>query len=229
MSIDFGKSLGTPGFYSRKIMMSAPVFDSFQRRHVTGGVTVDYLSVPLNAESRRVLYAGEILGKVTATGLYALWDDAATDGREIPRGIVEATNDVTNGNSFVGIGDEARVHVARMPRQFTAAQWEKLSNGLYVKITPAEPYEVPGPTVISVALAPAGPLALSVGDTVQISAVFNPTDTVNQDGTWVSSNPSIATVDAEGNVTGIAAGTANITFATQVGGITTAPVAVTVS
>lgn len=227
--VKFGVSLGTPGTAKRSVTMDAPVFDSFERRNVTGGVTLDHTTVPLDADGRRVIRAGEIVGKIADTELYAPWDSTANDGREVPRGVVEATNEVTAGNSFIGIADVCRVHVARMPRQFTAAEWQRLSNGVYVSITPVEPYEVPGPTAIDVALSPDTAQTLAVGATLQFTPVFNPTDTVNRSGTWASSNPAAATVDQNGLVTGVAAGSTNIAFATQVGGKTTAPVAVTVS
>ena len=54
-------------------------------------------------------------------------------------------------------------------------------------------------------------LALSVGSVGQLKATVEPTDATEKTITWTSDKPSIATVDANGNVTGVAAGTATIT------------------
>ncbi len=49
-------------------------------------------------------------------------------------------------------------------------------------------------------------LSVPLGGTVQFSGVFVPTNTTNKNMVWQSSNPSIATVDASGVVTGVAVG-----------------------
>ena len=54
-------------------------------------------------------------------------------------------------------------------------------------------------------------LALSVGSVGQLKATVEPTDATEKTITWTSSSPAVATVDDNGNVTGVAAGTATIT------------------
>ena len=64
--------------------------------------------------------------------------------------------------------------------------------------------------------------SINVGNTLQLEATVSPSNATNQNVTWSSSNPEIATVDeATGLVTGIALGTATI-IATSVDGGKTA-------
>ena len=71
-------------------------------------------------------------------------------------------------------------------------------------------------------------LALSVGGSETLTATVAPKDATNKNVTWKSSNAAIASVDAAGKVTGVAAGEATITVTTQDGG-KTATCKVTVS
>ena len=81
---------------------------------------------------------------------------------------------------------------------------------LYVKTTvlvpsdPIDPYSVDGVTV-----TPAS-VELYRGDTAALNAKVTPLTVEDRTVTWSSSNPSIATVDEFGVVTGVAAGTATI-------------------
>ena len=65
-------------------------------------------------------------------------------------------------------------------------------------------------------------LALGVGDTETLTATVAPANATNQNVTWASSDPSVATVDAAGKVTAVAPGTATITATTVDGGKTAA-------
>lgn len=71
-------------------------------------------------------------------------------------------------------------------------------------------------------------LALFTGDSATLVANVQPADATNKTVNWASSNPAIVTVDANGKVTAVAAGTANIT-ATTVDGNKTAVCTVTVT
>ena len=71
-------------------------------------------------------------------------------------------------------------------------------------------------------------LALTVGDTQTLTATITPDDANNKNVSWSSDKPSVATVDENGTVTAVAAGTANITVKT-VDGEKTAVCAVTVT
>lgn len=61
-------------------------------------------------------------------------------------------------------------------------------------------------------------VTLSVRGTSTLSYTIKPADATNQRVKWESDTPSVATVDAQGNVKGIAAGTAKISVTTDDGG-----------
>ena len=61
-------------------------------------------------------------------------------------------------------------------------------------------------------------VTLSVSGTSKLSYTIKPADATNQNVKWESESPSVATVDSEGNVKGVAAGTAKICVTTEDGG-----------
>ena len=63
-------------------------------------------------------------------------------------------------------------------------------------------------------------ISLLVGDSETLTATVSPKDAANKKVTWKSSNAAIASVDANGKVTGVKAGEATITVTTQDGGKT---------
>ena len=60
-------------------------------------------------------------------------------------------------------------------------------------------------------------LGLTEGETAQLTATVLPDNATNKNVTWSTSNASIATVDANGLVTAVSAGTATITVTTEDG------------
>mgnify|MGYP002855098873 CR=1 FL=1 len=70
---------------------------------------------------------------------------------------------------------------------------------------------------------------LPVGSSQKLTATVLPAGTSNKSVTWTSSDESIATVDANGNVTGVATGLATITATTNDGSNLSATCAITVS
>lgn len=58
------------------------------------------------------------------------------------------------------------------------------------------------------------------GQTEQLTATITPSDAVNKNVTWTSSNPAVATVSSTGLVTAVAKGTTTITVTTVDGGYT---------
>jgi quinol monooxygenase YgiN len=71
-------------------------------------------------------------------------------------------------------------------------------------------------------------LTLNVGANEILSATLAPANATNTNVTWSSSNPAVATVDANGNVVGVNSGSADITV-TSVDGSKTAICTVTVN
>ena len=63
-------------------------------------------------------------------------------------------------------------------------------------------------------------LGLTEGETAQLTATVLPDNATNKNVTWSTSNASIATVDANGLVTAVSAGTATITVTTEDGSFT---------
>ncbi len=61
---------------------------------------------------------------------------------------------------------------------------------------------------------------IDIGENLQLNAVVMPVNATNQNGTWSSSDTTVATVNNQGVVTGNDIGNATITFTTEDGGFT---------
>ena len=85
-----------------------------------------------------------------------------------------------------------------------------------------EPVPEPTPPVVSVTGVTLNKTSTSiqVGGTETLTATVSPKDAANKKVTWKSSNAAIASVDANGKVTGVKAGEATITVTTEDGGKT---------
>ncbi|MCL2848150.1 MAG: Ig-like domain-containing protein [Firmicutes bacterium] len=84
--------------------------------------------------------------------------------------------------------------------------------------TPTPTPTPPGPVLVeSVAISGDNPRAGVLGTTITLagSVVFTPANPANSAVTWLSSNPSVATVNDGGVVTGVAVGSTNITVTSQ--------------
>ncbi len=71
--------------------------------------------------------------------------------------------------------------------------------------------------VIGVSYVDKGPVSITIGDKYTLEVKFNPENTTQRKLVWKSSNTSIATVDQNGTVTGVAAGLAYINVTTESG------------
>ena len=87
---------------------------------------------------------------------------------------------------------------------------------------PDEDEEEDRPTKVKVRAISVDPdvMLLTVNDTETIAVTVSPSNASNKKVTWSSSDPSVATVDANGVVTGISGGYATITVRTADGGFT---------
>lgn len=74
-------------------------------------------------------------------------------------------------------------------------------------------------SVTGITLSPTSS-TLTVGKTLTLKATISPSNASNKNIEWSSSDPSVATVSANGVVTGVKAGTATITARTSDGGFT---------
>jgi hypothetical protein len=76
---------------------------------------------PTNYVNQRVLKSGLPLGKITASGLYGIYDSAATDGRQVFAGLLDTETAFNPTSTKVGaalriIGD---VDASKLPVAFT--------------------------------------------------------------------------------------------------------------
>lgn len=71
-------------------------------------------------------------------------------------------------------------------------------------------------------------VSLEVGKTAQLVATVAPADATDKSGSWKSGNTEVFTVDAEGVVTGVKAGSAHLVFTTT-DGAKTAQATITVT
>ncbi|RAV99242.1 Ig-like domain-containing protein [Pseudochryseolinea flava] len=127
----------------------------------------------------------------------------------IPSAMAGSYTDPFNNNS-------AATLTAGATQSLGAFQYRVLTNA---SVTPI--------AVASVSLSPAT-ASVSAGLTRQLVATIVPANATNQNVTWSSSNNAVATVNAAGLVTAVAAGTATITVTTQDGN-KTATSAITVT
>lgn len=67
------------------------------------------------------LPSGTKLGKITATGLFGLYDDAAVDGRAVLVGFTLTAQKIGTGNVVAPLFDHGRVNEARLPFTIDAA------------------------------------------------------------------------------------------------------------
>lgn len=81
------------------------------------GITLDHTLFPADAGGDRICVNGQVLAKITATGKYGPYDDAATDGREIEANVGVLINggvNCRNGDVITGMLVHGSVLRARL-------------------------------------------------------------------------------------------------------------------
>ena len=118
---------------------------------------------------------------------------------------------LTEGRTYYGFGFYAQ-------QSSGSTQYVPLDD---IQIYTASPYaEYSAPVAVTgVSVSPTS-LELIAGSSSQLTATVSPSDATNKGVSWSSSNSSKVTVDSEGNVHAVAAGSATITVTTDDGGYT---------
>ncbi len=165
---------------------------------------------------------------------------SATQGKEIVLGgaIGEGTDSIAykivSGNEErtiisygVGTADSVTIPADLESGDYTVYAWAQKSNShnsnegsvpfyFTLSVAPYVPGSVP---VTGIKIEQSAFTNLAVGNKIQLTAVVSPEGASNKTVTWVSSNPAIASVDNEGVVSGLKAGTIIITAISSDGNI----------
>jgi len=84
------------------------------RHYVTKTVTIDASTVPADGNGDKILKAGTVLGKITASGLYGPYDPGAADGRETADCILLNSVNCRDGNQVAAAVTHGVVYEARV-------------------------------------------------------------------------------------------------------------------
>ncbi|WP_020620366.1 family 43 glycosylhydrolase [Paenibacillus daejeonensis] len=191
-----GQRFGIDGYANASID-----FDDF-RVLITGGAKAAPQGLTVNPETAEDAKDGQI------TGL---------------NGAMEWSSD--EGANWLRFGDDESVLTDLAPGtywiRYRATDTHQASPHVALSVLPYTPSEQPV-SVTGVRLNPTNATLYTNhgSSTVQLTAHVEPADATNREVTWSSSNPAVASVDAQGLVRVHAAGTAVITVTTDEGGHT---------
>lgn len=211
MSNDTKPSFATSGGQPTNLdtWLQANVATSYSA--TTGTITVS--SVQGDPETLKLIYNGVDFKGGVAFGLekqaqrkalFLMWQDSRGGRMGVYMPSVDLTYDSLprlTGNGFVEFGISGSILTS------TALPVNAAGKPCAVALISPESFGAIVP-VTGVTVTPAT-LSLAVGGNQTLTAAVVPS-TASQNVMWSSSNPSIATVDESGNVTAVAAGTANI-------------------
>lgn len=96
----------------------------------------------------------------------------------------------------------------------------KKFEGVYCNQAPLTPAGSADGWVTGVSLNGADPVSMEADDTFQLTAAVVPVTAVDASVTWLSDDTDVVTVDSEGLVTAVGAGTASVTVSTHDGSFT---------
>ena len=189
----------------------------FARKTYLGGTTTVLTEVgnPSNGNTFNV-YVARRAGNGTKSGAIVVLNNAnSTQSIQVdaaPTGWTSWSGlwlkNAFNPSERVQVGSNGRVTVQAGARSYAVyvLESEYVAYGTTVAVT-------------GVSLSPST-ASVNKSATQQLSATIAPSNASNQTVTWSSNNTAVATVNASGLVTGVAAGTAVITATTQDGGFT---------
>ena len=199
LTIGEGESLTIPGGASLNTNGKLTVDGGTLNGTPTGDVTYKVTGVTLNKDSLILDLGGEetLTAAITpdnATNKNVTWESDNENVATVENGVVTA----------VGAGT-ATITVTTEDGSFTDT-CQVTVNAATVSVT--------GVTLDK------AELTLTEGGSESLVATITPDNAANKTVTWTSSNPSVATVDANGNVTAVGAGEATITVTTEDGSCT---------
>lgn len=151
----------------------------------------------------------------TATPVYMYPKDSQL---KITKTSTTTTANISNGKKFTisvsGLGAEKTYYlVFKAGMGYQGRQFHSIgNNNIIFKFTTMDPNKVN-----SVSLNQSQLLFDGLAQTYQLTADVNPGSALNKNVSWFSSDPSVASVDETGLVTGKTAGTADITVKTEDG------------
>jgi len=142
------------------------------------------------------------------------------------------TQNVTGGNAYLQVGTTLSAQTVSGTADWTLVTVEftadaaALNVSLVLDATSGKAFfddvEVTGTTTIPVTSISVSPTGLSIdeGQTGQLNATITPTNASDQNVSWASSDEAVATVNANGVVTGVSEGSAVITATSEDGSFT---------
>jgi uncharacterized protein YjdB len=126
---------------------------------------------------------------------------------------------------YTYVGEDGKLELKAVSESYWGASWF-LFNGITLTYYLDKSAEVVVPTSITLNQSAAN---LLPGSTLALTATVAPEDALDKSLTWTSSDETVATVDAQGVVTALAAGTATITATSVAAPSVTATCTVTVA
>lgn len=169
-----------------------------------GSLNIEYSPVSDNTDATEVLVCAQKID--IANGYEISVDDLIYNGTKQTPAVCLYVHDelLVGGRDFNIEGDTVVSEVG----QYTLSL---VGIGKYAGVVEVT-FSVVGDSVVPVTsiVLNKTALKLAIGEQAVLSATVTPNDAIGKSVTWKSSNPKVATVDANGKVTAIAEGTANI-------------------
>ncbi len=209
---DDGKGYGTAAFGSDSIFY-----------HLTdiGGVTYVVTSDSPRADgTTNNPYTGKALGNLEPNKWYRINVDLDLDAK---KAVTTAYMHGTDGKyapenlSNVPVGKVESEFISKAPLQLKQVRLVKTAKGPVIYF---DNVSLQGSTDVTGVILTKETAEIGVGDTLQLYAVVSPSEALNKNVSWNSSNDKVVSVDQNGLVTGVASGTAVITATTEEGRFT---------